>query len=49
MSTASPRLELDWEMGVFKALRALWRAVAPVTRRTRSGRTTQDRFAHSHK
>jgi nitric oxide reductase NorD protein len=30
MSTASPRLELDWEMGVFKALRALWRAVAPV-------------------
>ena len=25
----APRLELDWEVGVFRALRALWRKVAP--------------------
>ncbi|MFT4621851.1 MAG: nitric oxide reductase activation protein [Myxococcota bacterium] len=26
-----PSFELDWELGVFKALRGLWRAVRPVT------------------
>jgi len=26
---AGPSLELDWELGVFKALRGLWRAVMP--------------------
>ncbi len=25
----APSLELDWELGIFKALRSLWRAVAP--------------------
>ena len=27
--SGGPQLELDWELGLFKALRALWRAVAP--------------------
>ncbi|MCB9743895.1 MAG: hypothetical protein H6740_14950 [Alphaproteobacteria bacterium] len=26
---AAPALDLDWELGLFKALRGLWRAVAP--------------------
>lgn len=29
MADTAPRLEFDWEMGLFKGLRALWRAVAP--------------------
>lgn len=26
---AGPSLDLDWELGIFKALRSMWRAVAP--------------------
>jgi len=37
----APSLELDWELGAFRALRALWRRMAPRTEDLTSGRAAR--------